>query len=160
MAILETLWQLLGNLGTLAYELATLGWHYILLIVLIAWALWGVNWRRTWGFLGQGAWAPLLLLMIISALVWSRLAPGVCSCLGFVNVPNFWWQLGYMGLLVALIFFCGWLQAVFHWAPADINLDPPAHGHGHDDGHGHDGHAHDQHATGPGHDHGHGGQHH
>ena len=137
--IFLTLRHLLGDLGTLAYQLMTLGWHYVLFIVWIAWWLWGVNWKRAWAFLGQGAWAPFVLLMIVSALVWSRIAPSSGNCLGFMIVPNFWWQLGYIGMLVAVMFFCGWLQAVMHWAPADINLEPPAHGHGHrhDDGHHH-----------------------
>src|SRR5262245_49954068 len=137
MAIRDTFLRLLSDLGTLAYELIALGWPYVLLLVWIAWWLWGVNWKRAWAFLGQGAWAPLLLLMVVSALAWSRIAPGSCLLLGFIPVPNFWCQLGYVGMLVALMFFCGWLQNVFQWAPADINLDPPPvareddHGHGH-----------------------------
>jgi hypothetical protein len=136
MAILETLWQLVGNLGTLAYELLAIGWHYILLIVWVAWWLLGVNWNRAWVFLRQGAWAPLLLVMVLGALVWSQIAPSRCNCLGFVSIPNFWWQLGYVGLLGAVMLVCGWLQGTFHLAPAEIELDPPAHGHGH----GHEGH--------------------
>ena len=64
MAIGKTLLQLLEDLGTLAYELIALGWPYILLIVWVVWWLWGVNWKRAWAFLGQGAWAPLVLLMV------------------------------------------------------------------------------------------------
>jgi len=134
MEILDTLRDLLGTLGMLAIELAALGWHYILLIVWVVWWMWGVNWNRAWTFLGQGAWAPLVLLMVAVALVWSKLAPSRVEIAGLVSVPNFWWQLGYVGLLIALIFFCGWLQAVFHWVPADVNLDPPAHGHEHNHG--------------------------
>jgi len=137
MEILNTLRDLLANLGTLVYEVATLGWHYILVIVWVAWCLWGVNWRRAWAFLGQGAWAPLVLIMIVAALVWSKLTPSRVEIAGLFSVPNFWWQLGYVGMLVALMFFCAWLQAVFHWAPADVNLDPPAHAHAHTDDHGH-----------------------
>jgi hypothetical protein len=139
MDILLTLRELIANLATLAYELLALAWHYVLFIVWIAWWLWGVNWKRGWAFLGQGAWAPLVLLMLVSALVWSRIAPGRCDCLGIVSVPNFLWQLGYVSMLVAIALFCGWLQGVFHWSPAEINLEPPLHGHGgHDHGHGSD----------------------
>jgi hypothetical protein len=75
--------------------------------------------------------------MLISALTWSRLAPSDCRCLGFVTVGNFWWQLGEVSLFVAVAFLCGWLQGYYGWAPAEINLEPPAHAdHGH--GHGHD----------------------
>ncbi|MCI0684200.1 MAG: hypothetical protein L0Y71_18990 [Gemmataceae bacterium] len=129
MTILDTLRELLSNLGDLAYQLAALAWQHILLILWVIWWLWGVNWQRAWPVLRQGAWAPLILLMAASALVWSRIAPASCDCLAIVTIPNFWWQLGYVGMLVALMFFCGWLQGVFHWAPADVNLDPPAHGH-------------------------------
>ena len=139
MAIQDTLRQLLVDLGTLAYELFTLGWHYILFILLIVWSLWGVNWSRAWAALRQGAWAPLILLMVVTALVWSRISPTSCDCLQIVTIPNFWWQLGYVAMLVAIIFFCGWLQAVFHWAPAEVDLNPPA-AHGHDHAH-HDTHA-------------------
>jgi hypothetical protein len=144
MEILQTLGELLGNLVQLGRELFALAWHYILILVWVVWWLWGVNWRRAWPFLAQGAWAPLVLLIIISALVWSRITPGPCECLGIVVVPNFWWQLGYVGLLVAIALFCGWLQGVFHWAPAEISLEPPVHGHshGHDHGHSHGDHGH------------------
>ena len=149
MAIQDTLRELLIALGTLAYELFTLGWHYILFILLIVWSLWAVNWSRAWAALRQGAWAPLILLMLVTALVWSRISPTSCDCLKIVTIPNFWWQLGYVSMLVAIIFFCGWLQAVFHWAPAEVDLNPPA-AHGHDHGH-HDTHA----AHAPPHEHHH-----
>jgi hypothetical protein len=76
-------------------------------------------------------------LLILIAVVWSRIDPRPCDCLGFMSLPNFWWQLGYVGMLAAVAMFCGWLQSVLHWTPHDINLDPPghAHGHGHDHGH-------------------------
>jgi hypothetical protein len=77
---------------------------------------------------------PLVLILVVSALVWSQLAPSDCSCLGFITVPNFWWQLGGVGLLAAVTLFCGWLQGVFGWTPAEVELEPPmpaGHGHGH-----------------------------
>ena len=74
-----------------------------------------------------GAWAPAVLLLVVAALIWSRLAPGPCNCLGFVTVPNFWWQLGEVGLIAALTLFCGWLQGVLGWTPREISLEPPAH---------------------------------
>ena len=48
MEILHTLGELIADLGRLGYELVALGWRYILLIVWVAWWLWGVNWKRTW----------------------------------------------------------------------------------------------------------------
>jgi hypothetical protein len=89
-----------------------------------------VNWKKTWSVLAQGAWAPVVLLMVVGALVWSQISPTTAG-------PNFWWQLGWVSVLAAVTLFCGWLQGVFGWTPAEINLDPPAAGHGHDHGHGH-----------------------
>jgi hypothetical protein len=134
--LLANLWQVvLSLLGVLANLLAlTLRWS--LVIVWVAWWLWGVNWRRVWPVLSVGGWIAVALLGVTAALVWSRLAPR--------EVANFWWHLGAVGLLVALALFCGWLQGVFGWAPGEIELEPqdpdPTHGHEHPVGtlHGHD----------------------
>jgi hypothetical protein len=111
-------------------------WNWLLLIAWLAWWLWGVNWKNVWPVLAEGAWLPVLLIMIVAALVWSEIAPSDCTCLGFVTVPNFWWQLGGVGLLAAITLLCGWLQAVFGWSPAEVSLAPTAapvleHEHGH-----------------------------
>jgi hypothetical protein len=113
--------------------------HVLLFLVLpglwCAWWLWGVNWQKTWPVLAKGAWAPVLLLMFLTTLVWSRIAPEPCTCLGFMTVPNFFWQLGSVSTLVAAALFCGWLQGRLGWAPAEIELEPPPPAHGHDHGH-------------------------
>ncbi len=129
--IAETLWQIVGNLGDLASEFWQLGSNRALLILWIVWWLAAVNWKKLWPVLGKGAWVPLVLLGNLAALAWSRVAPSV----GPVGIPNFWWQLGAIGGLLLSALICGWLQGLFHWAPAEINLNPPAHGHDH--GHGH-----------------------
>ena len=74
-----------------------------------------------------------MTLLIVAALVWSRLQPAPCDCIG-VTVPNFWWQLGEVGLFISLALFCGWLQGLLHAAPPELSLDPPAHA---PDAHGH-----------------------
>ena len=125
--IIGLLWQLLGTLGSLALELVQLGGHWALALIWAAWWVAAVNWKKAWPILGRGGWAPLLLLWILTALVWSKISPADCACCG---LPNFWWQLGYVGTLIAIAFFCGWLQGIFGWTPAHIDLDPPAHGHG------------------------------
>ena len=107
---------------------------WLLLIAWLAWWLWGVNWKRAWAVLAKGAWLPVLLMMILSALVWSAIAPSDYLFLGVVKVPNFWWQLGGVSLLVAITLICGWLQGVFGWVPIEVSLEPPAvspaeHGH-------------------------------
>lgn len=139
--VFESLWRLVVDLGTLAVDLLQLVGAWWLLIAWLAWWLLAANWHRIWPVLGRGAWAPLVLLLVVSALVWSRIAPSQCNCLGF-PVANFWWQLGAVGLLACVTFFCGWLQGILGWTPPEINLEPPAHaehghGHGHGDAHGH-----------------------
>ena len=142
----KTLWQL----GTLLLTL--LGWLLLLLVrwsllaAWLAWWLWGVNWRRAWPVLAQGAWAPLMLLLLVAALAWSRIAPAEYNLWGFWIIPNFWWQLGAVSLLALTALFCGWLQGRLNWAPPDvqIELDSSAvdatHGHEHPVGtlHGHE----------------------
>jgi hypothetical protein len=133
--VFESLWQIVLALWDLVIQLLVLAMHYSLLIAWVAWWLLGVNWSKTWHVLARGAWAPVVLLVIISALVWSRIAPDEMS-LGLAVIPNFWWQLGAVGLLVGVTLFCGWLQGIFHWAPAEVSFEPPAqpdpsHGHAH-----------------------------
>ncbi len=129
------LWQTLGQLGIvlgrLVLDLLVLAAHWSLLIAWIAWWLWGVNWRRAWPALAAGGWAPVVLLGVTSALVWSRISPSDCDGLRFITVPNFWWQLGTVGLYIAVALFCGWLQGVFGWTPPEIDLEPPAASAGH-----------------------------
>jgi hypothetical protein len=134
--LLMSLWQLVLSLLGVLVNLLSLALHWSLLIVWVAWWLWGVNWRRAWPFLAVGGWVPVALLAVVAAFVWSRLAPQ--------PVANFWWHLGWVGLLVALALFCGWLQGVFGWAPPEVSFEPPdldpTHGHEHPVGtlHGHD----------------------
>lgn len=100
------------------------------LIAWVAWWLWGVNWKKAWPILAGGAWIPLALLMLISAFAWAQMAPGQYT-MGLVTVPEFLWHIGAVLLLVALALFCGWLQGVLGWMPADIDLEPPAVAHEH-----------------------------
>ena len=133
-----TLVLLFKTLVTLFVQLASVGFHWLLWIVWAAWCLWGINWKKTRHILAVGGWAPAVLLILLIAIVWSRLDATAPS--GFGWLPNFWWQLAYVSSLAAIAMFCGWLQTVFHWTPHDITIDPPEHGHGHghaDHGHGH-----------------------
>jgi hypothetical protein len=138
------LWDRLGHLllelfATLGQLLAALGAAFPLwplLIVWVAWWLLAVNWERAWPVLARGGWAPVVLLIVITALAWSRLAPADLPLAPAAVVPNFWWQLVAVSLLAASALFCGWLQGVFNWGPPEIDLEPPAapaggHGHGH-----------------------------
>jgi hypothetical protein len=132
--IFYTLLSLAQNLGALAVEILQLALAWALLIAWLAWWLLAVDWKKTWPVLAGGAWAPVALLLFIAALVWSRLAPQ-CPWAGFEHLPTFWWQLGAVAIVAALTLFCGWLQGVFGWTPAEISLEPPPPPAG--DGHGH-----------------------
>lgn len=126
------------------------------LLLWMAFWLFAVNWKKVWPTLAEGAWAPCVLLGLISAFVWSRIDPRSFDLLGLVAVHNFWWQLGFIAFLFGSALFAGWLQAVLHYSPIEVAVEPPAHhdhGHGHGDDHGH---GHDDHASPATHDHGHG----
>jgi hypothetical protein len=132
--LLDKLVQIVMLLIDILADLGRFGLHWLLLIVWLAWWLWGANWQRIWPVLARGAWLPAVLLIVVAALVWSQISPSDCSCLGFVTVRNFWWQLGAVGLLAAATLFCGWLQGYFGWTPAEMELEPAApanHGQGH-----------------------------
>jgi hypothetical protein len=134
----EPLTQLVINLVKVLGILAEWFLLWAPAVAWVAWWLWGVNWTKTWPVLRSGAWVPLILGMLMIALVWSQLAPSDCTCLRFATVPNFWWQCGAVGLFTALTLFCGWLQGVFRWTPAEITLEPSADeatGHGEDEHH-------------------------
>jgi hypothetical protein len=97
--------------------------------------LWGVNWKKAWPVLAQGAWVPVVLLMYLATLAWSRLDPSEWNCLGIVTIPNGWWQLGSISALVGVALFCGWLQTYMGWTPHEVNLEPAPAGHGHSHDH-------------------------
>jgi hypothetical protein len=128
--MLFQLWSILGSQLLVLRDLLVLLFDFFtrwpLLILWIVWWLLGVNWKKMWGVLGQGAWLPLVLVAILAALAWSQIAPSPGNFLGLFTVPNFWWQLGNLGFFTALALFCGYLQGRLGWAPAEIDLEPPA----------------------------------
>jgi hypothetical protein len=109
----------------------------VLLVLFVAWWLWGVNWRKAWPVLAEGGWVPLVLAGIMAAFVWSRISPSTAILFNLVAIPNLLWQLGTVGLLIGLILFCGWLQTRYGWYPSEVSLEPPPPRHGHDAGHDH-----------------------
>jgi hypothetical protein len=141
----QTLVDLFWSLVTLLDLLLHLVMAWALLIAWVAWWLWGVNWVHAWDWLRRGAWVAVVLLVVLGALVWSQVAPGELN-LGLARVPNFWWQLVATALLACLALFCGWVQGVMGWLPADVPVYPAeathddTHGHEHPVGaqHGHD----------------------
>src|SRR5207249_12248857 len=58
--------QLLLVLGKILEKLIqdALGWS--LVIFWLALCLFGINWKKAWAILAQGAWAPLVLMMVRS----------------------------------------------------------------------------------------------
>lgn len=98
-------------------------------ILFVAWCLWGVDWRKAWPVLAEGAWLPLILIGVMASVVWSLVFPRTASIFGFIPIPNGLWQLGVVGLLICLALACGWLQGQFRWYPPEIGFDPPAPAH-------------------------------
>lgn len=111
------------------------------LLALLPWVLWcvvwlfAVNWRKAWPLLVAGGWAPAVLLLVMSSMAWAMIDARPCNCLGFMTVPNGWWQLGYVGTLAALALVCGWVQGYFAWTPLEISTEPPLEAHGHEEHH-------------------------
>src|SRR5439155_25968554 len=92
--------------------------------------------------LAAGGWVPMVLIAGMAAFAWSRVWPSRATVLGVLVVPNFLWQIGSAALLIGVALFCGWLQVRYDWEPAEISLEPPAHGPGQEEhGHEHHGHA-------------------
>jgi hypothetical protein len=116
-------------------------WLHVLCVLVpyalfFAYCLWAINWQKMWPTLREGAWLPLVLLLILVALVWSQIRPTDILLFGVISVGNFWWQLSAAGLLAALGLFAGWLQDRYHWYPKEVPTEPAAHAH-HDHGHDH-----------------------
>jgi|SRR5579875_309784 hypothetical protein len=114
-----------------------------LLLALLPWALWcvwwlfAVNWRKAWPMLAAGGWVPAGLLLVMASMAWAMIDARPCNCLGFLVVPNGWWQLGYLSTLAALALVSGWMQGQFAWTPPEIRTEPPPEAHDHQDAHAH-----------------------
>ncbi|HEY1859160.1 MAG TPA: hypothetical protein VGG61_02330 [Gemmataceae bacterium] len=108
------------------------------LLLWIVWWLWAVNWTKVWPVLAQGAWLGVVLFVLLIAMVWSHIDPNPWNVPTSGSVPSDWACLGCVCALTALALFCGWLQGVMGWSPAEIELEPAKeHGHATDHGHGH-----------------------
>jgi hypothetical protein len=137
--LFQTLVDLVTVALRLVVEILQLGLTWSLLLVWIAWWLWAVNWKKAWQVLAQGAWAPVALVSLMAAGVWSQVRPSDLAISPSFSIVNFWWQLGAVCLLVGSALLCGWLQGYFGWTPAEIDVEPPAH---HEDHHADAAHAH------------------
>lgn len=118
-----------GNLATVLALVGRFLLPYLPVLLWCAWWLWCANWKKIWPALARGAWVPVVLLILVSALAWSRIFPD-----SYAGLPNFWWQLVACSLLALIALFCGFLQGQFAWTPAEVSFDPPAAEGGH---HGH-----------------------
>lgn len=131
----NTLWQLLQVGGTLIVDLLRLAMGWSLVLVWLAWALWGIDWRKLWPTLAQGAWAPVVLLALVGSMVWAFVDPTPLTLTG-ATLSSYWGHVIGMALLLGATAFCGWLQLFMGWHPPEIDLEPgPAHdphGHGHE----------------------------
>ena len=107
-------------------------WTNLPIVLWIVWWLWAVNWSKVWPVLTKGAWLGVVLSILLSAMVWSHIDPNPWEVPGIGSIPSVWACLGSVCTLTALALFCGWLQGVMEWAPAEIELEPAEeHGHGH-----------------------------
>ncbi|HMP02545.1 MAG TPA: hypothetical protein PKD86_09785 [Gemmatales bacterium] len=153
----ELFFSLLDVVAALFYlivELLRQFFYYALALFWLAWSLWAIDWRKLGPALSQGAAVPLVLIAIAVGVVWAGADPRSLRFLG-VDLPNFYWQFGVVGLMLTVTLACGWLQLRMGWYPEEVQLFPEGGHHGH--GHGHDGHGHAGH--GHAHDHGHGSGH-
>jgi hypothetical protein len=82
-----------------------------------AWCFFFVRWVDLWPVLARGGWVGVLVLGFLAALVWSSLFPRPMA-----GLPNFYWQLGAVGLLVAIALLMGGLQGILGWSPAPVRL--------------------------------------
>jgi hypothetical protein len=133
--LLQTGIDLVTIVIRLVVQLLQIGLVWSPVLVWIAWWLFAVNWKKACHALSEGAWAPLVLLWLMIAAVWSQVSPSVLPLSTNAAIANFWWQLGAVGLAIGSAFFCGWLQLLLGWTPEEISLEPPVHaaeaGHGH-----------------------------
>jgi hypothetical protein len=128
---------LLGMVSILLW-IARWLWTLLPILLWIVWWLWAVNWSKVWPVLAQGAWLGVVLLIFLAAMAWSHIDPNPWSVPGIGAMSSMWSSLGCVCALTALALFCGWLQGVMGWSPADIELEPAEeHGHATDHGHGH-----------------------
>jgi hypothetical protein len=126
---------LVGMRSILIWILSWL-WTALPIILWIVWWLWAVNWSKVWPVLAQGAWLGVVLLIFLTAMVWSHIDPNPWIMPGVGTVSSVWASLGCVCALTTLALFCGWLQGVMGWPPAEIELEP-AEEHGHSADHGH-----------------------
>jgi hypothetical protein len=123
----DTLGLLVSNLWTLLVLLLGLVFRWALVIAWVAWWLFAVDWKKAWPVLARGGWAPAVLLVIVTALAWSRLDATP------TEQGDFWWRLAYVSGLAALALVCGWLQGVFGFELPEISVEPVGeHGPGTD----------------------------
>lgn len=102
----------------------------VVAILIAIWCLWAVNWRKAWPVLASGGWLALLLIVVMTAYVWSLTRPYPAHIAG-IELPNYGWKLAAVSIFTCWGLFCGWLQGVQGWEPPIIDLEPPAHAHGH-----------------------------
>lgn len=142
------MWDLITSFLDVFYSLFHLGlellkqaFHWSLALFWLAWSLWAIDWRKLGPVLSQGGAIPLVLIAVAVGIAWAGAAPSSVLFLG-VEIPNYWWQLGVVGLLLTGTLAAGWLQLKMGWFPPEVALAPElgdSHGH-HDHHHSHEHH--------------------
>src|SRR5204863_3160687 len=91
-------------------------------LLFFAYCLFAINWKKMWPTLREGAWVPLVLVLLLVAMVWAQIRPRTIPVAGVFVIGNFWWQLAIVGLFAALGLFCGWVQERYSWTPQEVSV--------------------------------------
>ncbi|MER3416658.1 MAG: hypothetical protein C4297_10660 [Gemmataceae bacterium] len=121
--LLRAAWEVLAASSRLVVGLVVLVLQFFFAAVWIGWWLLAADWRRLWPVLGKGAWAPVVLLILIIGLAWSAIVPADFVVFGVVVIPVGLAQLSAVAGWVAIALFCGWLQRVWGIEPAGLDFE-------------------------------------
>jgi hypothetical protein len=129
--LITSLVDVLFALLQLALEIFKQVFHWSLALFWLAWSLWAIDWRKLGPVLSQGGAVPLVLIAAAVGIAWAGAAPSSMLFVG-LEIPNYWWQLGVVGLLLTGTLAAGWLQLKMGWFPQEVTLAPESsHPHGH-----------------------------
>jgi hypothetical protein len=116
--------------------LANAPWLLTVVLPLGLWCVWWLcctDWPKLWPVLARGAWAAVVLFVLMGGVVWGRLDPDGFGAPGYALAAHVAAAAG----LAGLAFFCGWLQGLLGWTPPEFPVHPPAAAHDHGHAHAH-----------------------
>jgi hypothetical protein len=119
-----TFLQLLLLLSKLLGELAGLALPAAPLVGFVAWWLAATDWPKLWPALRRGGWLVGLLVVGLTALIWSAVDPRDAIVSADFRVRGFTWHLAASFGLAGLVLLCGWLQGALGWGPSAAKAIP------------------------------------